>query len=159
MDPPEPTTLDLDWASLHTIQLSLLDSRIRKLSRILSSSPKLRLRKMGSFICPITASHWTNCIDSLILRNIRTATCRKRTKRGSYGTHPRCRFAGFKPRYGWKRERGAFDGIEQFNFYSSEFADPEAKVPECLRLFIDEIHSFSHVSIRPSKRIVHHLVA
>jgi len=33
-------------------------------------------------------------------------------------------YAGFKRRLGWSREASQFDGIEHFNFYRSEFADP-----------------------------------
>ena len=54
-------------------------------------------------------------------------------------------FAGFKPRYGWKREPGKFDGIEQFNFYSPEFED-HGRVPKCVLPFMDEITSFCDVS-------------
>ncbi|PBP17937.1 hypothetical protein BUE80_DR011332, partial [Diplocarpon rosae] len=46
-------------------------------------------------------------------------------------------FAGFKPRFGWKREKGQYDGIEHFNFYSPEFADPK-RVPKCILPYMDE---------------------
>ncbi len=46
-----------------------------------------------------------------------------------------------------KREKGNYDGIEHFNFYSPEFEDPK-RVPECIRPFMDEITAFCDVSCR-----------
>jgi hypothetical protein len=45
-----------------------------------------------------------------------------------------------------QRETGKVDGIEQFNFYSGEF-DDHNKVPKCILPFMDEIASFSTVSL------------
>ena len=51
----------------------------------------------------------------------------------------------FKPRLGWKREAGEYDGIEQFNFYRGEFEDEVNRVPECIKPFMDEIRAFTEV--------------
>lgn len=45
-----------------------------------------------------------------------------------------------------KREKGNYDGIEHFNFYSPEFED-DNRVPRCVVPFMDEISSFCDVSI------------
>jgi hypothetical protein len=47
-----------------------------------------------------------------------------------------------------QREPGKVDGIEQFNFYSSEFADHN-RVPKCILPFMDEITAFCDVSATP----------
>ena len=52
-----------------------------------------------------------------------------------------------------QREPGKYDGIEQFNFYSPQFADHE-KVPGCIRPFMDEITAFCEVSYCRSRRLM-----
>jgi len=45
---------------------------------------------------------------------------------------------------GRQREKGKPDGIEQFNFYSSQF-DDLSKIPECVRPLMDEVSAFVNV--------------
>ncbi|KAF3762026.1 hypothetical protein M406DRAFT_50160 [Cryphonectria parasitica EP155] len=51
------------------------------------------------------------------------------------------RWSGYKHPYGFKRTRGAADGIEQFNWYPREWAD-RSRIPTCLHPFMDEIEEF-----------------
>ncbi|KAJ5652951.1 hypothetical protein N7507_010377 [Penicillium longicatenatum] len=50
-------------------------------------------------------------------------------------------WSGYKHPYGFKRERGPVDGIEQFNWYKPDW-DTLDRVPTCLHPFMDEIESF-----------------
>jgi hypothetical protein len=43
-----------------------------------------------------------------------------------------------------QREKGDYDGIEHFNFYSPEFED-DTRVPKCIRPFMDEVAAFCDV--------------
>lgn len=52
------------------------------------------------------------------------------------------RWAGYKHPFGFKHDRGVQDGIEQFNWYTREWAD-HSLVPECLHPFMDEITAFA----------------
>lgn len=54
-------------------------------------------------------------------------------------------WSGYKHPYGFKRFRGAPDGIEQFNWYPREWKDPSF-IPSCVQPFMDEIEAFCNVS-------------
>lgn len=145
-DPPEPTSMDLDWASLHTIDLSLLDSPDTKVVENLVQLTKTAIKEDGF----LYLTNYGVSLDQLqrqfdlaeyLHRNISDEDKERLLWNPKSGV-----FAGFKRRLGWQREAGDFDGIEQFNFYRGEFADPDAKVPDCIKPFMDEIAAFSEVS-------------
>jgi hypothetical protein len=50
-------------------------------------------------------------------------------------------WSGYKHPYGFKRQRGIPDGIEQFNWYNREWRDIN-RIPTCLHPFMDEIEEF-----------------
>ncbi|KAK5115224.1 hypothetical protein LTR85_009982 [Meristemomyces frigidus] len=140
--PPEPTKMDLDWASLHTIELSLLDSPDPQVVDDLVKLTKTAIKEDGF----LYLTNYGVSLDQLqrqfdlaqyLHRNISDEDKERLLWNPKSGL-----FAGFKRRMGWKREVGEFDGIEQFNFYRQEFVDPEDRVPECIQPFMDEITAF-----------------
>lgn len=143
--PPEPTNLPLDWASLHTIDLSLLDSPDPKVVEDLVQLTKTAIKEDGF----LYLTNYGVSLDQLqrqfdlaqfLHRNISDEDKERLLWNPQTGL-----FAGFKRRLGWKREAGEFDGIEQFNFYRQQFEDPENEVPECILPFMDEIIAFCEV--------------
>lgn len=138
--------MDLDWASLHTIELSLLDSPDPKVVEDLVQLTKTAIKEDGF----LYLTNYGVSLDQLqrqfdlaqyLHRNISGEDKERLLWNPKSGI-----FAGFKRRLGWQREAGDFDGIEQFNFYRGEFADPDERVPECIKPFVDEISAFSEAS-------------
>ena len=145
-NPPEPTTEPLDWASLHTIDLSLLDSPDHKIVDDLIQLTKTAIKEDGflyltNYGVSLHQLHRQFDLAQYLHRNISDEDKESLLWDPASGL-----FAGFKRKLGWKREAGEFDGIEQFNFYHGEFADQENKVPECIKPFMDEITAFTSVS-------------
>lgn len=143
--PPEPTKENLDWASLHTIDLSLLDSPDDQVVNDLVQLTKTAIKDDGF----LYLTNYGVSLDQLqrqfdlaqyLHSNISDADKERLLWDPKSGV-----FAGFKRRLGWKREAGEFDGIEQFNFYRGEFEDEDSKVPECVKPFMDEITAFTNV--------------
>ena len=142
---PEPTKLEHDWASLHTIDLSLLDSPDPKAVQDLVELTKLAIKEDGflfltNYGISLDQLHRQFDLAQYLHTNISEADKERLLLDPSSGL-----FAGFKRKLGWQREGGAFDGIEQFNFYRSEFEDVKERVPECTQPFMDEITAFAHV--------------
>ena len=130
---------------MHTIDLSLLDSPDPKVVEGLVQLTKTAIKEDGF----LYLTEYGVSLDQLqrqfdlaqyLHRNISEEDKERLLWDPSSGL-----FAGFKRRLGWKREAGEFDGIEQFNFYRGEFQDPDNKVPECIKPFMDEITAFCEV--------------
>ena len=144
--PPEPTKEDLDWARLHTIDLSLLDSPDSKVVDDLVQLTKVAIKDDGFLYLTnygVSLEQLQRQFDlaQYLHSNISDEDKERLLWDPKFGL-----FAGFKRRLGWKREAGEFDGIEQFNFYRGEFEDEENKVPECIKPFMEEITAFANVS-------------
>lgn len=140
--PPEPTKEDLDWASLHTIDLSLLDSDDPKVVADLVDLTKTAIKEDGflyltNYGVSLQQLHRQFSLAQYLHQNISEEDKERLLWDPSTGI-----FAGFKRRLGWRREAGDFDGIEQFNFYRGEFQDLGNKVPKCILPFMDEITAF-----------------
>ncbi len=145
-NPPEPTKMDLDWASLHTIDLSLMDSDDPKVVQGLVELTKTAIKEDGflyltNYGISLEQLHRHFSLAQYLHSNMSEADKERLLWDPSTGL-----FAGFKRRMGWKREAEEFDGIEQFNFYAREFDDPAARVPACIQPFFDEITAFCEVS-------------
>ncbi|KAF2112237.1 hypothetical protein BDV96DRAFT_634013 [Lophiotrema nucula] len=141
---PEPTKEDLDWASLHSIDLSLLDSSDPKVVGDLVELTKTAIRDDGflyltNYGVSLDQLHRQFDLAQYLHSNISEEDKERLLWNPKSGL-----FAGFKRKLGWQREAGQFDGIEQFNFYRGEFEDQENCVPECIKPFMDEITSFSN---------------
>ncbi|TVY49254.1 hypothetical protein LOCC1_G000809 [Lachnellula occidentalis] len=139
--PPQPTKMHLDWADLRTIELSLLDSPDPEVVAGLVATTKAAIAEDGflfltNYGISLEQLHRHFDLAQFMHANISGEDKAKLLWDPATGV-----FAGFKPRFGWKREPGKFDGIEHFNFYSPEFEDIE-KVPGCIAPFMDEITAF-----------------
>jgi len=139
--PPEPTKMNLDWADLRTIELSLLDSADPEVVVRLIETTKLAIKEDGflfltDYGVSLEQLHRQFSLAQYLHTNISDEDRERLLWDPSTGV-----FAGFKPRFGWKREPGKYDGIEHFNFYSPEFEDHD-RVPKCILPFMDEITAF-----------------
>ncbi|KAH7369763.1 hypothetical protein BKA65DRAFT_544490 [Rhexocercosporidium sp. MPI-PUGE-AT-0058] len=139
--PPQPTKVDLEWADLRTIELSLLDSEDPDVVASLVTTTKAAIKEDGflfltNYGVSLEQLHRQFSLAQYLHLNISEEDKERLLWDPSTGV-----FAGFKPRFGWKREKGAYDGIEHFNFYSPEFED-SSRVPKCVLPFMDEITSF-----------------
>ncbi|KAK5724232.1 hypothetical protein LTR17_013518 [Elasticomyces elasticus] len=138
--PPPATKEPLDWAKLHTIELSLLDSADPNVVADLVQLTKTAILEDGflyltDYGVSLDQLHRQFDLAQYLHRNISDEDKEKLLWDPSTGM-----FAGFKRRYGWKREKGEMDSIEQFNFYRREF--DENRVPDCIKPFMDEITAF-----------------
>ncbi|KAH6721204.1 hypothetical protein BKA61DRAFT_153200 [Leptodontidium sp. MPI-SDFR-AT-0119] len=139
--PPQPTKMDLEWADLRTIELSLLDSDDSAVVAGLVATTKAAIKEDGflfltNYGISLEQLHRQFSLAQYLHLNISQEDKERLLWDPSTGV-----FAGFKPRFGWKREKGNYDGIEHFNFYSPEFED-DNRVPRCVVPFMDEISSF-----------------
>ncbi|KAG0647219.1 Gibberellin C-20 oxidase 3 [Hyphodiscus hymeniophilus] len=128
-------------ADLRTIELSLLDSPDPEIVSKLVQTTKAAIKEDGflfltNYGVSLEQLHRQFDLAQYLHSNISEEDKERLHWDPSTGV-----FAGFKPRYGWKREPGKLDGIEQFNFYSPEFAD-YSRVPNCILPFMDEITAF-----------------
>ncbi|KAK5678872.1 hypothetical protein LTS10_008527 [Elasticomyces elasticus] len=138
--PPPATKEPLDWAKLHTIELSLLDSPDPNVVADLVQLTKTAILEDGflylrDYGVSLDQLHRQFDLAQYLHRNISDEDKERLLWDPSTGM-----FAGFKRRYGWKREKGEMDSIEQFNFYRREF--DENRVPDCIMPFMDEITAF-----------------
>ncbi|EMC95879.1 hypothetical protein BAUCODRAFT_139931 [Baudoinia panamericana UAMH 10762] len=138
---PPTTQADLDWATLHTIDLSLLDSPDEDVVRDLVELTKTAIREDGFLFLTnygVSLEQLQRQFDlaQYLHRNISDDDKQRLLWDPSSG-----RFAGWKQQWGWKREAGEFDGIEQFNFYRGEIENRD-RVPDCILPFMDEITAF-----------------
>lgn len=133
--------MDLDWAQLRTVELSLLDSPDPNIVAELIATTKKAIKEDGfiyltDYGVSLEDLHRQFDLAQYLHRNISEEDKQDLLWNPSQGT-----FAGFKPRFGWKREAGNYDGIEHFNFYAGEFEDHD-RVPKCIQPFMDEITAF-----------------
>ncbi|KUJ14690.1 Clavaminate synthase-like protein [Mollisia scopiformis] len=139
--PPQTTKEKLEWADLRTIELSLLDSPDPEVVKKLVETTKSAIKEDGflfltNYGVSLEQLHRQFSLAQYLHQNISQEDKERLLWDPSTGV-----FAGFKPRFGWKREKGNYDGIEHFNFYSPEFEDIE-RVPNCIHPFMDEITAF-----------------
>ncbi|GAD94114.1 hypothetical protein PVAR5_2735 [Paecilomyces variotii No. 5] len=139
--PPEPTKKDLDWADLHTIELSMLDSPDPDAIANLVATTKHAIKYDGFLFLTEYGVSLEDLHRQFDLAQYLHENITEREKNELLWDPSTGVFAGFKRATGWKREAGKYDGIEQFNYYSPEFEDL-AKVPKCIRPYMDEITAF-----------------
>ncbi|KAF2770371.1 Clavaminate synthase-like protein [Teratosphaeria nubilosa] len=143
-DPPST----LDWAPLHTIDLSLLDSADPKVIDDLVKLTKTAIKEDGflyltNYGVSLEPLHRQFSLAQYLHRHITDEDKERLLWDPSSGS-----YAGFKRRTDWQREEGKFDGIEQFNFYRPQFEKPATKVPQCILPFMDEIYLSHSVNRR-----------
>ncbi|OCF31063.1 hypothetical protein I316_07334 [Kwoniella heveanensis BCC8398] len=140
--PPATSTLDIDWAKLRTIELSLLDHPDPAVVQQLVDTCREAIRVDGfifltNYGVSIEQLHRQFSIAQYLHRNI----SEEDKERLHWNPDETGTFAGWKPRFGWRRDKGAHDGIEHFNYYAPQFESID-RIPTCMHPFFDEIVSF-----------------
>ncbi|ODO00097.1 hypothetical protein I350_06722 [Cryptococcus amylolentus CBS 6273] len=139
--PPPATKTEQDWAQLHTIELSLLDSPDPKVVQDLVELAKVAIKEDGFLYLKDYGVSYDQLMRQFSIAQYLHANISEADKAKLLWDPETGLFEGYKAPYGWKRERARPDGISQFNFYTPEFEDHN-KVPECILPFMDEITAF-----------------
>ncbi|WRT70963.1 uncharacterized protein IL334_007962 [Kwoniella shivajii] len=151
---PPATQLDHDFAELHTLDLSLLDSDDPKVVDDLVQMVKTAIKEDGflyvkNYGVSIEQLHRQFAIAQYNHRNISEEEQERLLWHPETGV-----YSGYKRPYGWKREKQALDGIKHFNFYKPEF-DEIDRIPECIHPFFDEITAFcNYMSKSVNRRLL-----
>ncbi|WWD18847.1 hypothetical protein CI109_103302 [Kwoniella shandongensis] len=140
-DAPSPTKTEQDWAQLHTIELSLLDSDDPKVVQDLVALAKVAIKEDGFLILKDYGVAFEDLMRQFAIAQYLHRNISEEDKERLLWDPEGGLFEGYKAPYGWKRARGEEDGITQFNFYSPEYEDIK-KVPTCVHPFMDEITAF-----------------
>ncbi|OCF57473.1 hypothetical protein L486_04931 [Kwoniella mangroviensis CBS 10435] len=152
--PPPPPTEDLEYAKLHSIDLSLLDSPDPEVVKQLVETAKIAIGDDGflylvNYGINLEQLHRQFSIARYLHRNISEEDKEKLHWDPQGGL-----YAGYKPPFGWRTIKGKYDGISQFNFYEEEYKSLD-KVPECIHPFMDEISAFTEYLTRSvNKRLL-----
>ncbi|RXK41976.1 hypothetical protein M231_00697 [Tremella mesenterica] len=142
--PPPPTDgKGIEFAQLHTIELNLLEDPDPAVVQKLVETAKIAIKEDGflyltNYGVSLEQLHRQFSIGQYTYDHI-TEEEKERLKWNPQGGS----YAGYKAPFGWRREKGAPDGIEQFNFYKQQFADLNL-VPSCLHPLMEEIAAFVH---------------
>ncbi|KAJ6444161.1 mat1-1-3 [Purpureocillium lavendulum] len=130
--PPPVTQQKEGFAELTSIDLSLLDSDDPAIVDDLVKQVKYAIREDGFLFL----ENYGVSLEQYMYNNI------SEQDKQDLLFHPETGvWSGYKHPYGFKRQRGTPDGIEQFNWYKSEWEDIN-RVPKCLHPFMDEIEAF-----------------
>ncbi|KAL4994960.1 hypothetical protein BDV10DRAFT_203429 [Aspergillus recurvatus] len=140
-NPPPVTKQAEGFATLKSIDLSLLDSKDSAVVDRLIQQVKVAIRDDGflfleNYGVSLEQLHRQFALAQYLYNNISEEDKQRLLFDPETG-----RWSGYKHPYGFKRHRGPPDGIEQFNFYNREWNDP-SRIPTCLHPFMDEITAF-----------------
>ncbi|KAI1778466.1 gibberellin 3-beta hydroxylase [Hypoxylon cercidicola] len=142
--PPPTTKLVTDWAHVTEVDLSKLDSEDPEVVKELIATTKKAIKEDGfiyltNYGISLQDLHRQFSLAQYLHRNISEEDKERLIVDIKSG-----KFAGWKGRHGFvdKNAKNNFDGIEQFNFYREEFANMDARVPEIIKPFMDEIVAF-----------------
>lgn len=147
-DKPEPTKEDLDWADLRTLDLSLLDGTPEQPAELVETT-RLAVQLDG-FLFVKNFGMTEEQLDrhfALAQYVFFHGGIDEEEKRNLQWDLSKGTFKGYKPRVGWGEKEGKRDQIEHFNWYQSNFDNPEDQVPKKMQPFLDEIQAFTDVSI------------
>lgn len=146
-DRPEPTSEDLDWADLHTLDLSLLDGTPEQQAELVETTRRaiqedgfLYVENFG-----MTESQLDRQFALAQYVFFHGGIDEEEKKRFEWNLKAGT-FKGYKPRVGWGEVAGKRDQIEHFNWYQAHFDDPESLVPKKMLPFLDEIKAFTEVT-------------
>ncbi|KAL3438414.1 hypothetical protein BDV09DRAFT_205260 [Aspergillus tetrazonus] len=140
-NPPPVTKQTEGFATLKSIDLSLLDSEDPAVVDRLIQQVKIAIRDDGflfleNYGVSLEQLHRQFALAQYLYNNISEEDKERLLFDPETG-----KWSGYKHPYGFKRRRGPQDGIEQFNFYTREWNDP-SHIPTCLHPFMDEITAF-----------------
>ncbi|WVQ64258.1 uncharacterized protein L199_002420 [Kwoniella botswanensis] len=152
--PPPVTKETHNFAMLTSIDLSLLDSDDPAVVQDLIEQVKRAIREDGFLFL----ENYGVSLEQLqrqfsIANHLHTHLSDEDKERLLF--HPDTGlWAGYKHPYGFSRHRGAWDGIEQFNWYKKQWENWDL-VPKCVLPFMDEIEAFSkYLSYSVNKRLL-----
>ncbi|EKV10783.1 Gibberellin 3-beta hydroxylase, putative [Penicillium digitatum] len=141
--PPPVTQQKENFAELSSIDLSLLDSDDPAVVDKLVQQVKGAIRDDGflfleNYGISLEQLHRQFSLAQYLYQNISEEDKERLLFNPETGV-----WSGYKHPYGFKRQRGPEDGIEQFNWYKPDWNDIN-RVPTCLHPFMDEIEEFSN---------------
>ncbi|KAF2641941.1 Clavaminate synthase-like protein [Massarina eburnea CBS 473.64] len=139
--PPPITQEKEDFAELTTIDLSKLDSEDPAVVEDLVNQVKRAIREEGflfleNYGISIEQLHRQFALAQYMYKNISEEDKQRLLFSPETGV-----WSGYKHPYGFKRNKGPVDGIEQFNWYKNDWQSLD-RVPKCLHPFMDEIEDF-----------------
>lgn len=140
--PPPTSKLPIDWAKLRTIHLNRLDSDDPAVVQELIDTCRVAIRDDGFIFLEdygITPEQVLRQFD--IAQYLHEHISDEDRERLHWNPDESGTFAGWKPRFGWRRDKGAKDNIEHMNYYQPQFESMD-KVPTCMHPFWDEIVAF-----------------
>ncbi|WWC65505.1 uncharacterized protein I303_108123 [Kwoniella dejecticola CBS 10117] len=153
--PPPTSKLDIDWAKLRTIDLSLLDSPDPKVVQDLVDTCRVAIRDDGF----IFLEDYGVSIEQLhrqfdIAQYLHQHISDEDKERLHWNPDESGTFAGWKPMWGWRKEKGNKDNIEHFNYYQPQFESMD-RIPTCMHPFWDEIVDFcNYLTYSVNKRLL-----
>ncbi|KAJ6185606.1 hypothetical protein N7519_006907 [Penicillium mononematosum] len=141
--PPPVTQQKENFAELSSIDLSLMDSDDPAVVEKLVQQVKVAIRDDGflfleNYGVSLEQLHRQFSLAQYLYQNISEEDKKRLLFDPETGV-----WSGYKHPYGFKRERGPEDGIEQFNWYKPDWNDI-TRVPTCLHPFMDEIEEFAN---------------
>ncbi|KAJ5743908.1 Gibberellin 3-beta hydroxylase [Penicillium manginii] len=142
--PPPVTQVKENFATLQSIDLSLLDSEDSAVVDALIQQVKTAIRDDGflfleNYGVSLEQLHRQFGIAQYLYDNITEEDKERLLFDPESGM-----WSGYKHPYGFKRQRGPADGIEQFNWYKRDWENIEDRVPTCLHPLMDEVEAFAN---------------
>ncbi|KAI6914206.1 Clavaminate synthase-like protein [Hortaea werneckii] len=140
-NPPPVTKETHNFAQLKSIDLSLLDSEDPSVVDALVQQVKTAIRDDGflfleNYGVSLDQLHRQFALAQYLYHNISAEDKDRLLFDPETG-----KWSGYKHPYGFKRHRAMPDGIEQFNWYGTDW-DSIERTPKCLHPFLDEIKAF-----------------
>lgn len=140
--PPPATKETHNFAELQSIDLSQMDSEDPAVVDKLVQQVKHAIREDGflfleNYGINLEQLHRQFALAQYLYKNITEEDKERLLFHPEDGV-----WSGYKHPFGFKRQKGFPDGIEQFNWYKPDWEDTENRVPTCLHPFMDEIEAF-----------------
>ncbi|ORY26774.1 hypothetical protein BCR39DRAFT_594660 [Naematelia encephala] len=152
--PGKPTSLDIDWADLRELDLSLLDSPDPEVVKRLVKTTAQAIREDGflfvkNYGMTLEQVHRQFALGKYCFDNMTEEEKVRLEWDPSLG-----HYQGYKPRSGWGKARLSVDDIEGMNYYAPQFADHNL-VPKCMHPFMEEIaHFVDYASTSINRRLL-----
>ncbi|KAL7421073.1 hypothetical protein Q5752_003957 [Cryptotrichosporon argae] len=140
--PPPTSNENVAWAKLRTIHLDRLDSPDPAVVQELVDTCRQAIRDDGFiFLGDFGVSYNQLLRQFSIAQYLHQHTSEEDKERLHWDPDGTGTFAGWKPKYGWRHDKGNKDNIEHMNYYQPQFADIN-QVPTSMHPFFDEITAF-----------------
>ncbi|KAF2123077.1 putative gibberellin 3-beta hydroxylase [Lophiotrema nucula] len=139
--PPPVTQQKENFAELTSIDLSLLDSDDPAVVDRLVQQVKRAIREDGFLFLENYGVSLEQLHRQFALAQYMYSNISEEDKERLLFDPETGKWSGYKHPYGFKKQRGVPDGIEQFNWYNREWQNLD-RIPKCLHPFMDEIEAF-----------------